>query len=154
MRFRWPAAALALLLAAPALAHEVLHEVQRGRALAVRAYESDGDALAQATYRVYSPADPGTPFLEGRTDRNGWLAFVPDAPGRWRVQVVGTDGHGLDLVVDGTAPAAAAGAPAPAPGGGEPSGAAFVLRPLVGLLAVAGLFAALFLFYRRKRAGP
>lgn len=150
MRSRWPAAALALLLAAPARAHEVLHEVQRGRAVAVRAYESDGEALAHAAYRVFSPAEPGVPFLEGRTDRSGWLAFVPDAPGPWRVQVVGADGHGLDLVVDGAAPAAAAGAPVPAPGGGEPSGAAFVLRPLVGLLAVGAVFGALFAFYRRK----
>ncbi len=144
MRFRWPAAALALLLAAPAPAHEVLHEVQRGRAVAVRAYESDGEALAGAAYRVFSPADPGVPFLEGRTDRSGWLAFVPDAPGPWRVQVVGADGHGLDLVVDGTAPAATGTADS------GPSGAAFVLRPLAGLLAVGAVFGALFAYHRRK----
>lgn len=144
MRSRWPAAAVALLLAAPARAHEVLHEVRRDRAVAVRAYESDGEALAHAAFRVYSPADPKVPFLEGRTDGGGWLAFVPDVPGPWRVEVVGDDGHGLDLTVDGVA-ASAAGAAAPGP-----SGAAFVLRPLAGVLAVGAVFAALFAFYRRK----
>jgi nickel transport protein len=136
------AAALALLSPVGASAHELLHDVARGRAIAVRFYESDGESLASAPYQVYSPANPGTPFLEGRTDRSGWVAFVPDAPGRWRVKVVGDDGHGLDVTVDAAAPAASAG----------PSSAAFALRPLVGVAAIGAVFAFLFLLGRRKRA--
>ncbi len=138
-------AALAALLAAPSAgAHEVLHEVERGRAVAVRAYESDGEALAGARYEVYSPADPASPWQAGRTDRNGWLAFVPDAAGKWRVRVVEDAGHGLDVLVDTAAPVSSA----------PPSTAALVLRPLLGLAAVGAVFAVLVVVARRRRPGP
>lgn len=139
--------ALALALsaaAAPALAHETLHEIARDRAIAVKASFADGEVLAYTPYEVYSPADPKVPHQKGRTDRGGWLAFVPDAPGKWRVRVLEPTGHGLDLEID---------AGAPAPGAGQaPSGAAFVLRPLGGLAVIGAVFAALYLAYRRK--GP
>lgn len=145
------AAALPLLVAAPALAHEILHEVQRGMAIAVKAYFVDGEVLAYTTYEVYSPADPKIPYQKGRTDRSGWLAFVPDAPGKWRVKVIDDTGHGLDVEVD-----ASAGAPtaAPAPGAAAVSSAAFILRPLLGLLAIGSVFAALFFTYRRRGKTP
>ena len=140
-------AAAAAALAAPAAgAHELLHAVERDRAVAVKAYYADGEALADARYEVFSPADPKIPHQKGRTDRNGWLAFVPDAPGAWRVKVVDDGGHGIDVEVD------ASGAKAtPAPAGSAPSTAAFVLRPLAGLAAIAAIFAALFAFHRRRR---
>lgn len=143
------AAITAFLAAQPASAHEVLHLVERSRAVAVKAYESDGGVLANTAYEVYSPADPGTPYQAGRTDRNGWLAFVPDVEGKWRVKVLDATGHGLDLEVD-AAPGASAGAPA----AGAPSPAAFVLRPLVGVLAIAAVFVVLFTVYRRTRSRP
>lgn len=142
------AGALAALWAAAVPAHETLHEVQRGKAIAVRAFFADGEALAYAAAEVYSPADARLPHQKGRTDRNGWVAFVPDAPGKWRVKVVDATGHGIDLQVDAGIPA---GAPA---GSGTISDAAFVLRPLVGLVAIAALFAGLFLAYRRKGSAP
>lgn len=136
-------AAASLTFAGAAQAHEVLHEVQRGNAVAVRVYESDGEAVAGAEYEVYSPADPRVPTQKGRTDRAGWLAFVPDVAGDWRVKVVDDTGHGLDLRVP-AAPAAAAG------GGGAPSAAAFALRPVVGAAAIVAVFGALFLLQRRR----
>jgi nickel transport protein len=140
--------AVAALLAAPglALAHETLHEVRRGNAVSVRAYFADGESLAYRAYEVYSPADAKIPWQKGRTDRAGWLAFVPDVPGQWRVKVIDESGHGLDLLVDAAAPA-----------DGSPSGpgatAAFVLRPVVGIAVIAAVFAALLLLYRRKGSG-
>jgi len=139
------AAAVLALSAATASAHETLHEVQRGKAIAVKAYFVDGEVLAYAAYEVYSPADPEVPHQKGRTDRSGWLAFVPDAPGRWRVKVVDSSGHGLDVEVD--------------PSGGPAadtavSDAAFILRPLVGLAAIGGVFAALYFASRRKGSAP
>ena len=62
-------------------AHEVLHQVEWNRAVALRAYFADGEVLAYAQYEVYSPADPKIPHQKGRTDRDGWLAFVPDGAG-------------------------------------------------------------------------
>jgi nickel transport protein len=134
------------LAASRAGAHEVLHEIVRGSAVAVHAYESDGDPLDDRAYEVYSPADPKVPWQRGRTDRRGWLAFVPDAPGLWRVRVIDEGGHGLDLGVE---VAAGAGAARAAPPGALPA-AAFVLRPLVGVAVIGAVFAGLILLYRRR----
>ena len=141
--------ALVALGAGPARAHETLHEVARGKAIAVKAYFADGEVLAYTAYEVYSPADPKIPWQKGRTDRGGWLAFVPDAPGSWRVKVIEETGHGLDLQVDAEVPGAAQ-----APAGGAVSTAAFVLRPLLGLAAIGAVFAALYFAYRRKSTRP
>ncbi len=139
----------AAALAAPARArgHEVLHEVARDRAVAVRAYFADGEVLAYDPYEVYSPADATLPHQKGRTDRQGWLAFVPDAPGKWRVKVTDASGHGLDLEIDASA-AGRSGADAPG------SALAFALRPVAGLAAIGLVFGALFALYRRKAGGP
>jgi len=137
--------ALALwLLPAVAQAHEVLHSIERGRAIAVKAYFADGEALAYTEYQVFSPADRKIPYQKGRTDRAGYLAFVPEPPGKWRVVIADSTGHGLDVEVDagGTAPAASA----------PVSSWAFAVRPVVGALVIAALFAALVLIYRRRKS--
>jgi nickel transport protein len=139
----------ALAPAREARAHEVLHDVDRGRAVAVRTYYADGEALAYAAYEVFSPADPRVPHQKGRTDRAGWLAFVPDAPGAWRVKVVDGSGHGLDATVEVSASGAAGSGARPAPGS-----VAFVLRPLLGVALIAAIFAALFVASRRRRGSP
>jgi nickel transport protein len=112
--------------------------------VAVRALFADGRGLARARYQVFSPAEPGIPWQEGETDRDGWLAFVPDAPGRWRVKVVDASGHGLDVGVDVEASAARA---APSPGA-----AAAFLRPALGAVVAAAVFAALIAWRRRGAA--
>jgi nickel transport protein len=147
-------------VSAVARAHEVLHEVRPGGAVALRAYESDGEPLANVPYEVWSPADGKGPWQEGRTDRAGWLSFVPEVPGSWRVKVVEAGGHGLEVVVDTAALAPPAPAPTPATGpatspappqaSAAGPGAAFVLRPLLGVLLVGALFGGLVLLYRRK----
>lgn len=145
-------AALAALASQQAAAHEVLHEVQRGKAIAVKAWFADGEVLAYTGYELYSPADLKIPHQKGRTDRNGWVAFVPDAPGTWRVKLIDASGHGLDLGVEAEAPGAAPASPA-APSGAV-SSAAFVLRPLVGLGAIGLVFGALFVAWRKKGGAP
>jgi nickel transport protein len=149
VRRRSPVALVVLLalVAMPAAAHETLHEVARGKAIAVKAYFVDGEVLAYTAYEVFSPTDPRIPYQKGRTDRSGWLAFVPDAPGKWRVKVIDDTGHGLDVQIDaGTTAAPAAGEAV--------SSVAFVLRPLLGLAAIGAVFAALYLAYRRKDTIP
>jgi len=147
------ALAAALLCAVPASAHETLHEIQRGKAIALKAYFADGEVLAYTAYEVYSPSDPRIPYQKGRTDRGGWLAFVPDAPGKWRVKVIDDTGHGLDVQLDAEAQGAAAAVAQP-PSGGAPDRIAFVLRPLLGLAAIGAVFAALYFTYRRKGTTP
>lgn len=139
---------LAVLGAARAAhAHEVLHSVERGRAIAVKAYFADGEVLAYTEYQVYSPADGKIPFQKGRTDRDGYLAFVPNTPGSWRVLVTDSTGHGLDLAVeaDGSEPAKGA-------ANATVASWAFALRPLLGVLLILGVFAVLVFMYRRKRS--
>jgi nickel transport protein len=136
-------ASLLALAATPALAHEVLHEVRPGAGVAVRVYESDGE-VAGAPFQVWSPGDPRTPYATGTTDRHGWLAFVPDAPGAWRLRVVEDDGHGLDVRVQ-VAPGSlqAVTVTAREPGGG-------LLGPLLGAIGIGAVFA--LLAFRRRRA--
>ena len=141
-------AAVAVLAPCAARAHEVLHEVEWNRAVALRAYFPNGEALAYAQYEVYSPADPRIPHQKGRTDRDGWIAFVPAMPGAWRVKVVDSTGHGLDVVV-GSAPGPAAATRTTAPA----STVAVVLRPRAGLAAIAAGFGLLFLVYRQGARG-
>lgn len=140
--------ALAALAPASARAHEVLHEVAWNRAVALRATFADGEALAYARYEVYSPADPKIPHQKGRTDREGWLAFVPSTPGTWQVKVVDDTGHGLEVAVD------AAPGPALAARSTAPATAAFVLRPVVGLAAIAAIFGILLTVHRRRGTSP
>ena len=81
------------------------------------------------------------PFLAGRTDANGRLAFVPDRAGDWRVRAFSEDGHGADFIV----PAGAeSGSPGPSAGLGELGGLA------VGLSILFGLFGLWSLFLRKK----
>lgn len=149
MRVLGAAALAALLLGvtAPAAAHEVLHRVERGRAVALRAYFPDGAPLAYCEAEVFSPADARIPWQKGRTDRDGWVAFVPDVAGRWRVRVIDASGHGLEVGVDAAAPGAAEAPGAPAGAGGI---AATVLRPVAGVALVAALFGVLFALARRR----
>ena len=139
--------AVALALPRAIAAHEVLHSIARGEAVAIKAYFADGEVLAYTACEVFSPSDPKIPWQKGRTDRGGWVAFVPDTPGLWRVRVADDSGHGLDLLVEaggGDGPDEAASQ------GDLTSSAAFVLRAIVGLLVIALIFAALVLVYRRK----
>lgn len=140
---------VALSIAAPAFAHEVLHEVRRGNAVAVRAWFPDGESLAYVQAEVFSPRDTAIPHWKGRTDRNGWLAFVPDVPGAWRVRIVDSTGHGLDTTVDVSASLGAEAA-APTAASTIPSTLAFALRPVVGVAVIVAIFAALFLLQRRR----
>ena len=150
LRAALPIAAIAAAVgAAPARAHEVLHAVERNRAVALRAYFADGEPMAYAQYEVFAPADPKIPHQKGRTDRSGWLAFVPDAPGSWRVKVADSTGHGLDVAIDAAATGEARGPATLA--SGSASTAAFVLRPLLGLAAIGALFAVLWSFHRRGK---
>ena len=146
--------ALSILgLPAVPVAHEVLHEVQHGRAVAVHAWFPDGESLAYVQAEVFSPADGKIPYWKGRTDRNGWLAFVPDVPGQWRVRIVDSTGHGLDTTVEVAPPGTLGSAPGGAAGAG-PSGMAslgFVLRPVLGVALIAAIFGFLYLRGRRSR---
>jgi nickel transport protein len=141
------AAAAALAICARAAGHELRHEVVRGRAVALRAFYADGEPLAYAEYEVFAPSDPRIAHQKGRTDRAGWLAFVPVEPGGWRVKVWDTSGHGLEVEVP-----ADVGPDAAEDGAGIGAKLPAVLRPLVGVVLVAAVFAGLILLHRLRRS--
>jgi nickel transport protein len=140
--------AVAVLLASRAAAHEVLHSVERGRAVAVRAFYPDGEPLAYAEYQVFSPVDAKIPYQKGRTDRSGYLAFVPERPGQWHVRVAEASGHGLDLDVSVEGEGQPRKTEAPASAG--VASWVVVLRPVLGVVLIGGLFVGLLAFYRKK----
>ena len=73
------------LLAGTLHAHQLNHEVQTGSAVIVELSYGDGSPFGYESAEVYRPAE-SIPFLAGRTDANGRLAFVPDRAGDWRIK--------------------------------------------------------------------
>ncbi|SNB44812.1 hypothetical protein [Geobacter sp. DSM 9736] len=85
--------ALLLLSATPALPHSINYHVEQ-KGMAVRAYYSEKDAAVYSQYELYGPGDK-EPHQTGRTDKNGYVGFVPDRPGIWKLQVWGESTHGF-----------------------------------------------------------
>jgi nickel transport protein len=88
----------AALLAGSLHAHVLTHTAQPGSAVIVELRYGDGSPFSYESAEVYRPGE-AMPFLAGRTDANGRLAFVPDRPGDWRVRTFSEDGHGGDFAV-------------------------------------------------------
>ena len=84
---------LASLSAPAAQAHTIHYDVQQ-KAMAVHVYYSEKDPAAYSRYELYGPGDK-EPHQTGRTDKNGFLGFVPDRPGTWKLQVWGESSHGF-----------------------------------------------------------
>ena len=130
----------AALLAGMLHAHALMHTAQPGSAVIVELRYGDGSPFSYESAEIYRPGET-VPFLAGRTDANGRLAFIPDRPGDWRVRAFSEDGHGGDFTV----PANAA----------DVSAAAAELgilgRLAVGLSLMFGVFGLWSLFLRKKR---
>jgi nickel transport protein len=128
------------LLAGALHAHSLSHTAQSGSAVIVELRYADGSPFSYESAEVFRPAE-SIPFLAGRTDANGRLAFVPDRAGEWRVRAFSEDGHGGDFTVsaggDGTAPA-----------GRVPLGA--LERVAVGVALLFGIFGIWSLFLRKR----
>jgi nickel transport protein len=76
-----------------ALAHTVNYDVQQ-KGMAVRVFYSANDPASYSEYEVYGPGDT-LPHQTGRTDKNGFVAFVPERPGIWTIKVLGESSHGF-----------------------------------------------------------
>jgi len=84
---------LAVICASRAEAHSINYQVEQ-KGMAVRAYYSEKDAASYSQYELFGPGDKD-PYQTGRTDRNGYIGFVPDRPGVWKLQVWGESTHGF-----------------------------------------------------------
>ena len=134
---------LTLLMPATLWAHEVQYEVEPNRATAVKVHFSDGESLSYAEFEIYAPRDPAIPFQKGRTDRDGYLSFVPNADGTWRIKVIDESGHGLDVGVEVSHATAIA--------AGCRSNLRTWLKPVVGLLLIAVIFFGLYRVARKRK---
>ncbi|RLB93985.1 MAG: hypothetical protein DRH26_02475 [Deltaproteobacteria bacterium] len=90
---------LALVTPGMVLAHGTGYRVlEQGKAVTIECYYSDGTAMAYADTIVFSPEDLKLEHQNGRTDKNGRVAFFPDTLGTWRVTV--SDGIGHKIQAD------------------------------------------------------
>ena len=87
----------------PLHGHTVNYEVQQ-KGMAVRIFYTAQDPASYSEYEVYGPGD-SLPHQTGRTDKNGFVAFVPERAGLWKLKVLGESAHGfhgvtIDISVD------------------------------------------------------
>ena len=91
---------LALVTPGMVLAHGTGYRVlEPGKAVTIECYYSGGTAMAYADTIVFSPEDLKLEHQNGRTDKNGRVAFFPDTPGTWRVNVGDGMGHKIQAQV-------------------------------------------------------
>ena len=169
--------ALLSLVASQAQAHALYaaHTWQGAVALVQFAY-AGGEQPTYAKVEVYSPADSKVEFQNGRTDAQGRFAFMPDAPGQWRIIMADNMGHRVEHAVDvspaqgsaqgatregaqetaqGIAQGAAPNTDKPATTGATPGVGEFSvpLRVLLGLSLLANMALGAAVLRRRKNQG-
>ncbi len=151
-------------------AHGISQQVERrGETFAVRVRYEGGKPLAGATYQVLRPGASETVAREGRTSADGWVEFVPDVAGTWRVRISDATGHGRVVAVEvaevAPAPPPAAAMPAPpipAPAAAaaqspaaEPAperGERTLAQRALGAAGILAVFAVLWVLRRRRAA--
>jgi nickel transport protein len=76
-------------------AHGAKITYAQSSALTIQAKYDDGKPIAEAAVVIYAPRNPDTPWLKGKTDREGKFTFTPDnsQEGTWQVKVRQV-GHG------------------------------------------------------------
>lgn len=81
------------LNAAPLLAHGVSWSLSSQKVYGFEFTFDDGTPMSFAEIKVFSPGDAETLSQTGRTDKNGYFAFIPDADGKWTVRAADGTGH-------------------------------------------------------------
>jgi len=76
-----------------AYAHGVFHQITKTEAVLITAAYDDGEPMSYADVKIYSPASEKIEHQNGRTDKNGRFAFVPDLSGEWKITIDGGMGH-------------------------------------------------------------
>lgn len=99
--FGWPIGLL--LFIAPVSGHSIHYHVQP-KGISVKVFYEKENPASYSEYELFGPGDK-EPHQIGRTDKNGFLSFLPDRPGTWRIRVWGESTHGfhgvtIDVQVD------------------------------------------------------
>lgn len=76
-------------------AHGVVYEVKEGKTVIIKIVYDDGEPMSYAEVKIFSPGNKDIEYQNGRTDKNGCFAFLPDQIGKWKVIVNDGMGHGV-----------------------------------------------------------
>ncbi len=84
-------------------AHTIHYEIQP-KGISAKIFYTQSDPASYSEYEIYGPGDT-EPYQIGRTNRAGFLSFLPDRPGIWKIKVLGESSHGfhgitIDVKVD------------------------------------------------------
>ena len=87
--------AFALVHAGAVWAHGTGARVAANTATVVELYYTDGEPMAYAEAKVFSPEASDVPFVNGRADKLGRVTFAADHDGLWRVEAHDNGGHSV-----------------------------------------------------------
>jgi nickel transport protein len=76
-----------------AQAHTVNYQVEN-RGISIRVFYEPEDPASYSSYEIFGPGDKIT-YQKGRTDKNGFVSFLPDRKGIWIIKVYGESEHGI-----------------------------------------------------------
>lgn len=148
-----PAFFLLLFAAVSASAHGTGFQlVESRKARAVNCYYASGDPMAYSKVLVYGPGDSDIEHQNGRTDRTGGFAFLPDKPGTWRVIVSDGQGHRIEANVPVASSPDQLDPAFPVSGYGGAAGRdARTLKIIGALCGISLIFNIFFMIYSRRK---
>lgn len=73
--------------------HSLHYDVQQ-KGVSVRIFYAENNPASYSEYELFGPGDK-EPHQIGRTDKNGFLSFLPDRAGTWRIKAWGESSHGF-----------------------------------------------------------
>lgn len=91
--FRYLYVGILLLLIHSGLEAHSIHYQIENKGISVRIFYSSDDPVSYSQYEIFGPGDK-IPHQKGRTDKNGFVSFLPDRPGTWIIKVFGESDHG------------------------------------------------------------
>ncbi|MDQ7786962.1 MAG: hypothetical protein RDU01_05090 [Thermodesulfovibrionales bacterium] len=77
----------------PAFSHSVHYQVAN-KGISVRVFYAEDDPASYSSYEIFGHGDT-IPHQKGRTDKNGFVSFLPDRQGKWVIKVFGESEHGM-----------------------------------------------------------
>jgi len=82
-------------LSSTVAAHGLEHHLTEGRgeAAVLSVHRADQQAFANEAYRIFYETE-SHPLQVGRSDASGRIVFLPERPGRYRIETATQDGHG------------------------------------------------------------
>ena len=81
-------------------AHGVVYEIKGDKAVIIKVTYDDGEPMSYAEIEIFSPDNKDIEYQNGRTDKNGSFAFLPDQIGGWKIIVNDGMGHGVVTEVE------------------------------------------------------